>query len=193
MFSEMIKKRRKELAWTQQDLADKLFVTRQTISNWENGKNFPDIPTLIQISDQLELSLDYLLKGDANYMKKVEKDYAMIARAKKARKLGRVVAALTIAVILICLSGNTLINQQILSEKWLVVIILTLCLPLEIFSYILYKTYFKDDSNPIQPLWVPKAYGVGLAINPNHFIGKFIWVVIFIFIFGLWFYALFLL
>ncbi|MBV7391735.1 MULTISPECIES: helix-turn-helix domain-containing protein [Enterococcus] len=87
MFSDLIKERRKELGWTQQDFADKIFVTRQTISNWKNEKNFPDIPTLIQISDQLDLSLDYLLKEDVNYMKKVEKDYALIKRERRAQKI----------------------------------------------------------------------------------------------------------
>ena len=93
MFSDIFKKRRNELGWTQQEVANKLFVTRQTISNWENGKNFPDIPTLIKISDQFELSLDYLLKGDEQYVKKVEQDYEQISQKKEIKKLGRFVAA----------------------------------------------------------------------------------------------------
>lgn len=70
MFAQAIKERRKALGLTQQELANRLFVSRQTVSNWENGKNFPDIPTLIAISDQVGLSLDQLLKGDASYMEK---------------------------------------------------------------------------------------------------------------------------
>ncbi|WP_429976178.1 helix-turn-helix domain-containing protein [Enterococcus sp. DIV0086] len=80
MFAQILKDRRAELGITQQDMAEKLFVTRQTISNWENGKNFPDIPTLISISENYSLSLDYMLKGDSAYMKKVEKDYKIIKK-----------------------------------------------------------------------------------------------------------------
>ncbi|MGV8957399.1 helix-turn-helix transcriptional regulator [Lactococcus lactis] len=36
---------------TQQNVADELFLTRQSLSNWENGENFPDIPTLIELSN----------------------------------------------------------------------------------------------------------------------------------------------
>lgn len=193
MFSDLIKERRKELGWTQQDFADKIFVTRQIISNWENEKNFPDIPTLIQISDQSDLSLDYLLKGDVNYMKKVEKDYALIERERRAQKLGRIVAGLTIAIMLTTVAGVALINQHILSEKWIVISILTLCIPLQVISYLLYKTHFNSDPNMPQPLWIPKVYGVGLSINPNSLIGKLVWFAIFIFLVGLWGYALFFL
>ncbi|HFU5907788.1 TPA: helix-turn-helix transcriptional regulator, partial [Enterococcus faecium] len=56
MFAQILKDRRAELGITQQDMAEKLFVTRQTVSNWENGKNFPDIPTLISISENYSLS-----------------------------------------------------------------------------------------------------------------------------------------
>lgn len=50
---------------TQQSVADELHVSRQTISSWENGRSYPDIGSLIAISDLFELSLDQLLKEDA--------------------------------------------------------------------------------------------------------------------------------
>ncbi|HFU5887477.1 helix-turn-helix transcriptional regulator [Enterococcus faecium] len=83
MFAQILKDRRAELGITQQDMAEKLFVTRQTVSNWENGKNFPDIPTLISISENYSLSLDYMLKGDSKYMKKVEEDYKLIKKKRR--------------------------------------------------------------------------------------------------------------
>ena len=55
---------------TQEDLAEKLMVSRQSISNWENGKFYPDINTLIKISEIFEVSLDNLVKGDLDMMRK---------------------------------------------------------------------------------------------------------------------------
>ena len=63
-FGKTLKKRRSELNLTQQEVAKKLHVTRQTISNWENGKSYPDLDMLIEISDVYQVSIDSLLKGD---------------------------------------------------------------------------------------------------------------------------------
>lgn len=49
---------------TQEDLAESLGVSRQTISSWENGKSYPDIISVIKISDLYQISLDKLLKED---------------------------------------------------------------------------------------------------------------------------------
>lgn len=70
-FGERIKDQRKEHGWTQADVAKKLFVTRQAVSNWEKGKTYPDLNTLVQISDVFQISVDSLLKEDAelkNYL-----------------------------------------------------------------------------------------------------------------------------
>ena len=55
-ISKNIKQLRAEKGWTQQEMADVLFVTRQTISNWENGKSMPDVDTLIQIAEKLNIT-----------------------------------------------------------------------------------------------------------------------------------------
>lgn len=83
MFSKILKEKRKELNLTQQEVADQLNVTRQTISNWEVGKSYPDIPTLIEISNFYNLSLDYMLKGDEQFMEKVKKDTKLFKSLKK--------------------------------------------------------------------------------------------------------------
>ena len=49
---------RKNNNLTQDDLANKYFITRQTISNWENGKSYPDLETLVKISNDFNISLD---------------------------------------------------------------------------------------------------------------------------------------
>ena len=57
-----IKAARLEKKLTQEQVAEILGVSRQTISNWENEKSYPDIISVIKMSDCYEVSLDYLLK-----------------------------------------------------------------------------------------------------------------------------------
>ena len=59
-----IKAARLEKKLTQEQVAELLGVSRQTISNWENEKSYPDIISVIKMSDYYEASLDYLLKGE---------------------------------------------------------------------------------------------------------------------------------
>ena len=59
-----IKAARIEKKLTQEQVAELLGVSRQTISNWENEKSYPDIISVIKMSDYYEASLDYLLKGE---------------------------------------------------------------------------------------------------------------------------------
>lgn len=65
-----IKKYRQSIKLTQEELAEKIYVTRQTVSNWENGKNYPDLNSLIMLCDLFNISLDILVKGDVIEMKK---------------------------------------------------------------------------------------------------------------------------
>lgn len=65
-----IKKYRQSIKLTQEELAEKIYVTRQTVSNWENGKNYPDLNSLIMLCDLFNISLDILVKGDVIQMKK---------------------------------------------------------------------------------------------------------------------------
>lgn len=68
-LNKQIKKHRAEMNLSQEELAEKLYVTRQTISNWETGKNYPDIHSLLLMSTLFDVSLDQLIKGDVEIMK----------------------------------------------------------------------------------------------------------------------------
>lgn len=85
MLKDKLKQQRKALGLTQQQAADSLNVTRQAISNWENGNNYPDIPTLINISELYQVSLDYLLKGDQALMTKFQTDSRDLHYLKQIR------------------------------------------------------------------------------------------------------------
>lgn len=74
---ERLKKRREELELTQEYVAEVLGVSRQTISNWENSRSYPDIERIVKLSDIYELSLDELLKGDIKMVNKLQKDTQM--------------------------------------------------------------------------------------------------------------------
>ena len=55
---------------TQDELAEKLFVTRQTVSNYETGRTRPDIDSLMKISEVLETDIHTVLYGDDNSKQK---------------------------------------------------------------------------------------------------------------------------
>lgn len=68
-FSNQLKKYRKINEYSQTELAEKLYVSSQTISNWENERSYPDIHNLILLSTLFNISLDELIKGDVSTMK----------------------------------------------------------------------------------------------------------------------------
>ena len=72
-LGQAIAKIRKERGLTQEAFAKMYNVTRQTVSNWENEKSYPDLSTLVKISDEFNVSLDVLLKGDFRMVKDIDK------------------------------------------------------------------------------------------------------------------------
>jgi transcriptional regulator with XRE-family HTH domain len=70
-LGKQIKKHRQEVQLSQEKLADRVYVSRQTISNWENDKSYPDVNSLVLLSEIFHISLDNLIKGDIEVMKDV--------------------------------------------------------------------------------------------------------------------------
>lgn len=68
-LNKQIKKYRTMMNLSQEDLAERVYVTRQTISNWETGKSYPDIHSLLLLSSLFDVSLDTLIKGDLEMMR----------------------------------------------------------------------------------------------------------------------------
>lgn len=83
-----IKEHRARLGMSQEELAEKIFVSRQTISNWETDRTYPDVQSLLLLSNLFDVSVDSLIKGDVEEMKQV-----LSAEAKKLNKLGIVMVA----------------------------------------------------------------------------------------------------
>ncbi len=61
-FSEKIAMLRRQKNWSQEELAEKLMVTRQAVSKWESAQSMPDLDKIVQLSELLGVSTDYLLK-----------------------------------------------------------------------------------------------------------------------------------
>ena len=72
-FSDQIKQLRQKEQLSQTQFAEKLHVTRQAISNWENNRNLPDLSMLIEISQVFHVSLDQLILGDEPMNKMTKK------------------------------------------------------------------------------------------------------------------------
>lgn len=79
MLSEKLKHLRKETGLTQEQVAEKLHVTRSAIARWETDKGIPDITNLIAISDLYDVTIDELIKDN----KKVEQKVTADSKAKK--------------------------------------------------------------------------------------------------------------
>lgn len=74
-ISNQIKMRREAMGLSQEQLAEKLYVSRQTISNWERDKTYPDVQSLLMLSILFDTSKDTLVKGDVTVMEEaVERD-----------------------------------------------------------------------------------------------------------------------
>ena len=92
-LNEQIKKYRTEMNLSQEELAEKIYVTRQSVSNWENGKTYPDIHSILLLSSLFGISLDQLVKGDIEIMKeKIKKE-----EIAKMNRYGKTYALMLIA------------------------------------------------------------------------------------------------
>lgn len=94
-LGERIKQNRVDKGLTQQDLAEKMNVSRPTISNWETGRSYPDLESLVEISNLFGESLDRLLKGDEQTVRKMNLDML------KGQRLKRILAVLLVPVLLV--------------------------------------------------------------------------------------------
>lgn len=111
-IADKIKNARMQKGYTQEQAAENLLVSRQTISNWENGRSLPDIISIIKMSELYELSLDEMMKGDKALLKKVERDVGAVKAEKKLIKFAWI--SIVIGTILLILGeileGNPFID-----------------------------------------------------------------------------------
>ena len=97
-LGKQIKKYRQEAQLTQDGLANRVYVSRQTISNWENDKSYPDVNSLVLLSEVFQISLDKLIKGDVDTMKEVIKQ-------EEIQKLNRYGIIYTVLLVITVVSA----------------------------------------------------------------------------------------
>ena len=101
-IGKKLKNARVQSGMTQENVAEKINVSRQTISNWENEKSYPDIISVIELSNLYCISLDDLLKGDERMMEHLEESTNVV---KSTRKLiGAILLNIITVILLITLS-----------------------------------------------------------------------------------------
>ena len=92
-----IREIRKNNDLTQEQFAQKFHVTRQTVSNWENDKNYPDLSSLKEISEEYAISFDELFKGDEKYIKAVDDTKRKMPLFKKALITSLIILSVVVA------------------------------------------------------------------------------------------------
>ena len=92
-LGKQIKMHRQELHLSQEELANRIYVSRQTVSNWENDKSYPDVNSLVLLSEIFQISLDKLIKGDIEVMK----DVIQKEEIEKMNRYGKTYAIMLIA------------------------------------------------------------------------------------------------
>jgi transcriptional regulator with XRE-family HTH domain len=100
-ISEKLKQARAATDLTQESVAEKVGVSRQTVYNWEQGKSYPDITSIMILSDIYNVTVDSLLKGDTEMIKHLEENPG---KEKKVRYVIISIIALIIVMLFIWMS-----------------------------------------------------------------------------------------
>ena len=74
---------REKAGFTQEQVANELRITRQSISRWENGKSYPDLDNLVLISELYQVSIDHLIKENEELFKKIDQNAQEIQDKKQ--------------------------------------------------------------------------------------------------------------
>lgn len=121
-FGAQMKKLRTSRELTQEQVAQKLNVSRQTISSWENNRNLPDLEMVVLIARIFNISLDNLILGDPTMTNKLVKDGSEMKRAKWNLyfSLSMIVAGI-ISFLLFRLIGSTVDSNGYLQEPFFLV------------------------------------------------------------------------
>ena len=98
-ISERIQSLRKQSGDSQEQLADKLDVSRQAISKWESGQGSPDLNNIIKISEVYSVSTDYILKGSIPVSDTDVKQKSLTPGIKRALSIFAIAIGLTILAV----------------------------------------------------------------------------------------------
>ena len=131
-IGKKLKNARIEAGLTQEKAAEKIDVSRQTISNWENEKSYPDIISVIALSDLYSVSLDELLKGDQKMAEHLEESTNVVKSNKKLT--GAILLNIILMILLIAL--NMLLPE---GTYYLVIVFCVVIMSLSVLLYQIIK------------------------------------------------------
>lgn len=147
---------RKNNNLTQEQFAQKFHITRQTVSNWENDRNYPDMSSLKMISDEYSVSFDELLKEDEKYIEAVDNTKKKMSTIRKVViALITLLALLFTAVVGLCIAVHiayqpTPDGKRINSDADIRMLVdLPTSKPSRAITYTTYKSSYNDDETKI--------------------------------------------
>ena len=124
MFGENLKTLRKQKGFSQEELATRLHVVRQTISKWEKNLSVPDADTLIRLAEVLEVSVSELLGAKienentasdvAEQLSRINEQLAI--KNRRSRRIWKIVAIILAAIVLINILIAVLFSVPNLNE-----------------------------------------------------------------------------
>lgn len=134
---------------TQEEIAEKIGVSRQTISNWENNKSYPDIISVIKLSDLYSISLDALLKEDENMIKHLDESTNIVKSKNRLREV--LLTSIYISIWAACILFFWIFNDETDAMVFSIFVFWGI-LPLT--SLIISAIVGKDDFKPLTKLGV---------------------------------------
>ena len=133
-IGQKLKDARVHSGLTQEVVAEKINVSRQTISNWENEKSYPDIISVIELSNLYCISLDDLLKGDSKMIEHLEESTNVVKSNKKL--IGAISLNIVVVILLITLNMFLPNNSYYLIFVFCIAIISSATLLYQIIKHI---------------------------------------------------------
>lgn len=127
-FGSQIKLIRNKYNLTQEQFAEQLNISRQTVSAWENNRYFPDIEMIVNISKTFDLSLDDLILGDKIVKDKLVSDGKMIKRVRLSVLSMLFFLIGILSALLFIIIPSHVSENGILQEPWFLVILATFSL-----------------------------------------------------------------
>lgn len=120
---EEISKLRRARGMTQEEFGALFHVTRQTISNWENSKSYPDLETLVALSEQFDVTLDQLMKGDRRMIRMIDRERLYGARAKREKSITEFCTGTGTGALVSCLISPDSVQRVVVIVAALVLLV----------------------------------------------------------------------
>ncbi len=131
-----IKELRTDAGMSQDELAGKAFVSRQTISNWENGKFYPDVQSLAIIANIFGTSIDSLVKGDLPMMEtEITKQDTRSLKREAVTYMVLLAVALVVSIVAFSLDNWLALAAGLLAYAAVMYALVTLKMRYEIRTY----------------------------------------------------------